>query len=76
MKVEIDINSDTADFLIVENLKQTIANMEHDLKALEEGTETCGFFSTDKNQDLAEITKHLDAFRTTLNYFGVSNENI
>jgi len=27
MKVEIDINSDTADFLIVENLKQTIADI-------------------------------------------------
>ena len=44
MKVEIDINSDTADFLIVENLKQTIADMKHDLKAREEETETCGGF--------------------------------
>jgi hypothetical protein len=74
MKVEIDINSDTADFLIVENLKQTIADMEHDLKAREEETDTCGIFSTDRDEDLVEIAKHIDAFKITLSYFGVSNE--
>ena len=75
MKVEIDINSDTADFLIVENLKQTIADMEHDLKAREEETNTCGgFFSTDKEEDLVEMAKYIDAFKLTLSYFGVTNE--
>ena len=75
MKVEIDINSDTADFLIVENLKQTIADMENDLKAREEETNTCGgFFSTDKEEDLVEMVKHIEAFKLTLNYFGVTNE--
>ena len=75
MKVEIDINSDTADFLIVENLKQTIADMEHDLKAREEETNTCrGFFSTDKEEDLVEMAKHIEAFKLTLSYFGVTNE--
>jgi hypothetical protein len=74
MKVEIDINSDTADFLIVENLKQTIADMEHDLKAREEETETCGFFSTNKEEDLVEMAKHIDAFKLTLSYFGVEDE--
>jgi hypothetical protein len=75
MKIEIDINSDTADFLIVENLKQAIADMENDLERNKDGVGTA-IFSTDKEEDLAEITKHLDAFRTTLSYFGVSNENI
>jgi hypothetical protein len=75
MKVEIDINSDTADFLIVENLKQTIADMEHDLKVREEETNTCGgFFSTDKEEDLVQMVKHIDAFKLTLSYFGVTNE--
>ena len=75
MKVEIDINSDTADFLIVENLKQTIADMKHDLKAREEETETCGgFFSTDKEEDLIEMAKHIEAFKLTLSYFGVKDE--
>jgi hypothetical protein len=75
MKIEIDINSDTADFLIVENLKQAIADMENDLERNKEGV-GIAIFSTNKEEDLAEITKHLDAFRTTLSYFGVSNENI
>ena len=74
MKVEIDINSDTADFLIVENLKQTIADMEHDLKTREEDSDTCGIFSTDKDEDLVEMAKHIEAFKLTLSYFGVTNE--
>ena len=74
MKVEIDINSDTADFLVVENLKQTIADMEHDLKAREEETDNCGIFSTDKDEDLVEIAKHIEAFKLTLSYFGVTDE--
>ena len=75
MKVEIDINSDTADFLIVENLKQTIADMENDLKAREEETNTCGgFFSTNKEEDLVEMAKHIEAFKLTLSYFGVNDE--
>ena len=75
MKVEIDINSDTADFLVVENLKQAIAYLSVNLKAREEGV-GIAIFSDKKDEDMAEITKHLDAFRTTLSYFGVSNENI
>lgn len=75
MKVEIDINSDTADFLVVENLKQVIADMEYDLERNKKGVCTA-IFSTNKEEDLAEITKHLDAFRTTLNYFGVSYEQL
>jgi hypothetical protein len=75
MKIEIDINSDAADFLIVENLKQTIADMENDLERNKEGVGTA-IFSTNKEEDLVEIAKHIDAFRTTLSYFGVSNENI
>jgi len=74
MKVEIDINSDTADFLIVENLKQAIADMEHDLKTREEDSDTCGIFSTDKDEDLVEMAKHIEAFKLTLSYFGVTNE--
>lgn len=76
MKVEIDINSDTADLLIVENLKQTIADMEHNLKAREEETWDIGggFFSTDKEEDLTQMAKHIEAFKLTLSYFGVAKD--
>jgi hypothetical protein len=75
MKVEIDINSDTADFLIVENLKQTIADMKKDLKARKK--DSCfswGMFSNDKEEDLVEMAKHIEAFKLTLSYFGVKDE--
>ena len=74
MKVEIDINSDTADFLIVETLKQTIADMEHDLKVRKK--DSCfswGMFSNDREEDLVEMAKHIDAFKLTLSYFEVKD---
>lgn len=74
MKVEIDINSDTADFLIVENLKQTISSLKADLKARKK--DSCysyGIFSNDKEEDLVEIAKHIDAFKLTLSYFEVKD---
>jgi hypothetical protein len=75
MKVEIDVNSDAADFLIVENLKQTIALMKRDYELRETG-EGIGIFSTNKDEDLVEIARHLDAFKITLSYFGVNDEDI
>jgi len=75
MKVEIDINSDTADFLIVENLKQAISSMKKNLKARKK--DSCfswGIFSDDKEEDLVEMAKHIEAFKLTLSYFGVKDE--
>ena len=65
MKVEIDINSEFADLLFVENLKQTIADLEANLKG-----EGISIFSTDREHDIIEIERHLDAFRLALRYYG------
>lgn len=69
MKVEIDINSDSADLLFVENLKQTIADLEADLKQRKKGG-GISIFSTDREHDIIEIERHLDAFRLALRYYG------
>jgi len=69
MKVEIDINSDFADLLIVENLKQTIADLEADLKHRREGG-GISIFSTNQKHDIIEIERHLYAFRLALRYYG------
>lgn len=75
MKVEIDIHSDTADLLIVASLKETLADMKYNLKSRAEETNTCGgFFSTDKEEDLAEMVRYIEAFKLTLSYFGVTDE--
>ena len=72
MKVEIDINDDTADFLIVENLKQTIAMMRSDLE-LRRKDEGTAVFSTDKERDIDEMIHYIQAFQTTLSYFSVND---
>jgi len=73
MKLEIDINSDTADLLIVENLKQTIADMKKDLKRRKKGV-GISIFSSDRKKDIAEIKQHIKAFKICLKYFGVTDE--
>lgn len=76
MKVEIDINGDTADLLIVENLKQTIAAMREYLER-RKNDEGISMFSTEKERDIDEMIHHIQAFQTTLSYFvGGSNEDI
>ena len=76
MKIEIDINDDTADLLIVENLKQTIAMMRQDLE-LRRNDEGIAIFSTEKERDIDEMIHHIMSFQTTLAYFGGdSNEDI
>ena len=75
MKVEIDINDEIADFLIIENLKQTIADFEDNLEERINGG-GIPFFSTDPSKDVIELNLYLDAFKITLDYFGVPNENI
>lgn len=75
MKVEIDINDDTADLLITENLKQIIAMMQNDLERRRNDV-GISIFSTEKERDIDEMVHHIQAFRTTLAYFGGdSNED-
>ena len=74
MKVEIDIDSDIADLLIVENLKQTIADLKDDLDRREAGI-SFSLFSHDQMEDVAEIVRHINAFEIALKYFGVPNED-
>jgi hypothetical protein len=69
MKIEIDVDHEIADLLIVENLKQTVADLKNDLERREEG-KGISIFSTDPIEDVAEIIRHINAFETTLSYFG------
>lgn len=73
MKVEIDIDSDTADLLIVENLKQAISIMRDNLE-LRKNNVGISMFSTEKERDIDEMIHHIQAFQTTLSYFG-TNDN-
>jgi len=75
MKVEIDINDEIADLLIIENLKQAIADFESNVNERIKG-EGYACFSNDSSEDITEINRYLVAFKITLNYFGVSYENI
>lgn len=75
MKVEIDIHSEIADLLIAKNLQETITDLKQDLKRRKKGV-GIGIFSTNQEEDIAEIKRHIKAFKICLNYFGDPNEHI
>ena len=73
--MKVDISPETADILIVQHLEATISDLKADLQRREEGVAGSIFF-TDQMQDIAEIIRHINAFETTLSYFGVPDEDI
>lgn len=68
MKIEID--ADLAD-------EVTLAKLEHDLRGLDlsykqrKKNNKITFFHTDRAKDLAEIKRHMDAFKSVISYYKV-----
>lgn len=68
MKIEIDV--DLAD-------QVTLTKLEHDLKSLDltyeqrKKNNKVMFFHNDKATDLAEIKRHMDAFKLVISYYKV-----
>ena len=68
MKIEID--ADLTDEI-------TLARLEHDLRGLDlsykqrKKNDKILFFEKDRAQDLAEIKRHMDAFKLVISYYKV-----
>jgi hypothetical protein len=54
-------------------MKSVLENLEVDLENRKAGT-GMAIFHKDKKKDIAEIKRHIDAFRTVLEYYGEGNE--
>ena len=67
-KFTVELDIDEVDSIVVQVLKVQYSNLEYDLERRKDGRETLGIFLSDKEEDIAEIQRHLDAVETVLSY--------
>ena len=72
-KITIELDWDTIDKVTTCSMKGLVESLEDDLQKRKDGT-GMAIFHKDKKKDIAEIKKHIDAFKTVLAYYGEGNE--
>lgn len=68
-KLTVELEGDTVDSIVVQGLKNQYNHLKEDLDRRLNDEETFGIFSNDKEEDIAEIQKHLDSIKTVLSYY-------
>lgn len=68
-KVTIELDWDTIDRITTCSMKGLVESLEVDLEKRKAGT-GMAIFQKDKKKDIAEIKRHIDAFKTVLKYYG------
>lgn len=72
-RITVELDWDTIDKITTCSMKSVVENLEHDLDKRKSGT-GIAVFDTNKKKDIAEIKRHIDAFKTVLKYYGENNE--
>lgn len=72
-KVSVDLDWDTVDNIVKQELISLKSNLQEDLKKRKKGT-GMAIFDTDKTTDVALIKEHIEAFNVILKYYGVKDE--
>ena len=67
-KFTVELEWDAVDSIVVQALKNQYNGLKKDLDSRLNDKETLGIFSNDKEEDIAEIQKHLDSIKTVLSY--------
>lgn len=69
-KVTVELDWDTVDNIVKQELASLKSNLVEDLKKRKKGT-GMAIFDTDKTTDVALIKEHIEAFDMILKYYGV-----
>lgn len=72
-KVTIELDWDTVDNLVTDQLKETLSNLEDDLikRETSDKVELAQIvFMYDKEADCKMLQEHIDSFKIVLSYFG------
>ena len=72
-KITIELDWDTIDKVTTCSMKGLVESLEDDLEKRKAGT-CMAIFDDNKKKDIAEIKRHIDAFKTVLKYYGEGNE--
>ena len=68
-KITVELDWDTIDKITTSSMKSLVESLEDDLEKRKAGT-GMAIFHKDKRKDIAEINRHIDAFKTVLKYYG------
>ena len=68
-KITVELDWDTIDQITTSSMKSLVESLEDDLEKRKGGT-GMAIFHKDKRKDIAEINRHIDAFKTVLKYYG------
>ena len=72
-KVTVELDWDTVDNIVKQELASLKDNLEQDLKK-RKADKGMAIFDTDKTTDVALIKEHVEAFNLILKYYGVKDE--
>ena len=73
-KITIELDWDTIDKVTTCSMKSLVQSLEDDLEKRKART-GMAIFHENKKKDIAEINRHIDAFKTVLKYYGEGNDN-
>ena len=68
-KITVELDWDTIDKITTSSMQSLVESLEDDLEKRKAGT-GMAIFHKDKKKDIAEINRHIDAFKTVLKYYG------
>lgn len=68
--MKVDIDDECVSKILAEDLKWHINNFKKDIKRAKAGERT-SIFSTDKDEDIKEMTRMMKAMKTVLEYYTV-----
>ena len=68
-KITVELDWDTIDKVTTCAMKSVLENLEVDLENRKKD-KGIAVFDTNKKKDIAEIKRHIDAFKTVLKYYG------
>ena len=72
-KVTVELDWDTVDGIVKQELRSLRENLKEDLQKRKKGT-GIAIFEVDKTTDIALIKEHIEAFNLILRYYGEKDE--
>lgn len=69
MNLKLELESECVSGIVRAEMKSMIRSLKEDLNRHKAG-HGLSIFSTDKDEDVAEIKRHIAAFKTVLKYYG------
>ena len=72
-KITVELDWDTIDRVTTCSMRGLVESLEEDLEKRKAGT-GMAIFHENKKKDIAEIKRHIDAFKTVLKYYGEGDE--